>query len=141
MHQAQRARLLAAKRIGQLYAEIDPSEPMQKGDKIVVADYLRGLWTAGAEGDRALGLDMADDIKHAQEEHDKALSALKDEEAKFRTADANLPKAFKLRGELAGRRRPTRQPGRAAGRAGERQLPYAVRPVPQLQAGGRPARQ
>ncbi|MGW0208369.1 WXG100 family type VII secretion target [Streptomyces sp. NPDC003233] len=99
MHQAQRARLLAAKNIGRLYAEIDPSEPMQKGDKIVVADYLRGLWTAGAEGDRALGLDMADDIKHAQEEHDKALSALKDEEAKFRTADANLPKAFKLRGE------------------------------------------
>ncbi|MFE7116724.1 hypothetical protein ACFU99_15045 [Streptomyces sp. NPDC057654] len=99
MHEAQRARIDAAKRLDKLYASIDPDEPMAKGDKIVVGDYLRGLWTAKTDGERALHLDAAKELPEARREHDAALKALEGEEAKFKTAEKNLPKTFKLHGE------------------------------------------
>lgn len=97
---AQKARLDCAKTLNALFAAVDPEEsPMSKGDKIVIADYLRGLWTVPSEKSRRLGLDAADKLKDARSEHQAAYDAMKGEEAKFRTAEANLPKAFKLKGE------------------------------------------
>ncbi|GAA1982842.1 WXG100 family type VII secretion target [Kitasatospora viridis] len=101
MQTAQQARIDAAKALNDLYASIDPSQPMGKGDKITVADYLRGLWTAKTDEERSLGLDAAKELPDAQAKHDAALKSLVDEEAKFRTAEANLPKAFQLRGQWA----------------------------------------
>jgi uncharacterized protein YukE len=99
MHKAQAARIACAKTLNALYASLDPDEPMGKGDKIVVADYLRALWTGKADDERKLGLDSEKKLKEAEKKHDEALKAMKDEEAKFRTAEADLPKAFRLRGE------------------------------------------
>jgi uncharacterized protein YukE len=98
--QAQKARLDCAKTLTSLYDTIDPKgPPLTKGDKVVIADYLRGLWTVPSEKSRRLGLDAAGKLSQAEKEHDAAYAAMKDEEAKFRTAEANLPKAFKLKGE------------------------------------------
>ncbi|WUH90782.1 WXG100 family type VII secretion target [Streptomyces sp. NBC_00433] len=98
-HQAQAARIACAKTLNALYDAIDPDKPMSKGDKIVVADYLRGLWSAEVDGERKLGLESKKLLAEAETRHDQALAAMKDEEAKFRTAEADLPKAFRLRGQ------------------------------------------
>lgn len=99
MHKAQAARIACAKKLNALFDSIDPEKPMGKGDKIVVADYLRALWTSKADDERKLGLKSEEKLKDAEKKHDEALKAMKDEEAKFRTAEADLPKAFRLKGE------------------------------------------
>ncbi|MCC9309009.1 WXG100 family type VII secretion target [Kitasatospora sp. RB6PN24] len=99
MTTAQQARIDALKALDDLYASIDPSKPMGTGDKIVVADYLRALWTAKTDEERSLGLDAAKKLPDAQAKHEAALNSLADEEAKLKTAKQNLPKLFQLRGE------------------------------------------
>lgn len=99
MHKAQAARLECATKLNALYDSIDPEKPMGKGDKIVVADYLRALWTSKADEERKLGLDAGKKLAEAEKKHEEALKAMKEEEAKFRTAEADLPKAFRLKGE------------------------------------------
>ncbi|WP_329174498.1 WXG100 family type VII secretion target [Streptomyces sp. NBC_01477] len=99
MHKAQAARIACAKTLNALYDSLDPDTSMGKGDKIVVADYLRALWTSKADDERKLGLDAGKKLDEAEKKHEAALKAMKDEEAKFRTAEADLPKAFRLKGE------------------------------------------
>lgn len=99
MHKGQAARIACAKTLNTLYDSLDPDKPMGKGDKIVVADYLRALWTSKADDERKLGLDAGKKLSEAEKKHDEALKAMKEEEAKFRTAEADLPKAFRLKGE------------------------------------------
>ncbi|WP_327288614.1 WXG100 family type VII secretion target [Streptomyces sp. NBC_01198] len=99
MHKGQAARIACAKKLNALYDSLDPKEPMHKGDKIVVADYLRALWTSKADDERKLGLDAGKKLTEAEKKHEEALKAMREEEAKFRTAEADLPKAFRLKGE------------------------------------------
>ncbi len=99
MQAAQHARLVAAKQLQQLYADVDPSKPMSAGDKITAADYLRGLWAIDAERNRQAGKAALDELNEAVKDHNKALADLAAEEAKLRTAQQNLPKTFKLNGE------------------------------------------
>lgn len=96
-HKAQQARIDAAQALDKLYAAIDPYSPMPTGDKIVVADLLRALWTAKTDEERKFGLTAAKSLPDAQHKHEAALKALQDEEAKFKTAEKNLPKAFRLK--------------------------------------------
>ncbi|PKV88283.1 WXG100 family type VII secretion target [Streptomyces sp. TLI_146] len=90
LHAAQQARLDAAEALNKLYEE-DTSE-VSKGDKVTIADYLRGLYAYDSERTRVKGHDAADKLDDAKKEADEAKKDLRAERKEWQKQGKTLPK-------------------------------------------------
>ncbi|MFD9650613.1 WXG100 family type VII secretion target [Streptomyces mirabilis] len=90
LHTAQHARLVAADKLGGLYAQVTAS--VSPGDKITLADMLRGLYAYDAEDARAGGKEARTLIDGAKEEERAAKKELRAERRAFQKAGRALPK-------------------------------------------------
>ncbi|GGP88565.1 WXG100 family type VII secretion target [Streptomyces melanogenes] len=90
LHAAQQARLDAAEALDKLYQE-DTSE-VSKGDKVTIADYLRGLYAYDSERTRVKGHDAADKLDDAKKEADEAKKDLRAERKEWQKQGKALPK-------------------------------------------------
>ncbi|HEY8978674.1 MAG TPA: hypothetical protein VIU15_03720 [Streptomyces sp.] len=86
---AQHARLVAAEGLAGLCAEV--TKPVDPGDKITLADVLRGLYAYDAEDARAKGLEARTEIDQARADADAAKKDLRAERKAFQKAGRSLP--------------------------------------------------
>ncbi|MEU6770809.1 WXG100 family type VII secretion target [Streptomyces sp. NPDC046759] len=92
LHTAQHARLVAAKQLSDLYAQVTATDGASTSDKLTIADYLRGLYAYDAEDARAGGAKARaklDDAKNAAQAAKKELRA---ERKAYQKAGKALPK-------------------------------------------------
>ncbi|GAA0621925.1 hypothetical protein [Streptomyces crystallinus] len=90
LHTAQQARLDAAEALNKLYEE-DTSK-VSPGDKVTIADYLRGLYAYDSERTRVKGHDAADKLDAAKKEADEAKKDLRAERKDWQKQGRTLPK-------------------------------------------------
>lgn len=86
---AQHARLVAADGLRALYAQATGT--VSTGDKVTLADYLRGLYAYDAEDARAGGAKAREALDDAKAEETAAKRALRKERKAFRKAGKRLP--------------------------------------------------
>ncbi|MFF4187278.1 WXG100 family type VII secretion target [Streptomyces sp. NPDC001691] len=91
LHTAQQARLDAAEALQKLYAD-DTGAAVSPGDKITVADYLRGLYAYDSERTRVKGHDAADALDDAKKQADDAKKDLRAERKAWQKEGKTLPK-------------------------------------------------
>ncbi|OIJ66392.1 hypothetical protein [Streptomyces mangrovisoli] len=96
LHTAQHARLVAADQLTALYAQV--TGPVSQGDKVTLADYLRGLYAYDAEDARAGGAKARAALDDAKAEETAAKKALRSERKAFQKAGKNLPKDLPAKG-------------------------------------------
>ncbi|MFE3186481.1 WXG100 family type VII secretion target [Streptomyces violascens] len=96
LHTAQQARLDAAEALQKLYAD-DTSAAVSPGDKITVADYLRGLYAYDSERTRVKGHDAADALDDAKKQADDAKKDLRAERKAWQRDGKTLPKDAEAR--------------------------------------------
>jgi uncharacterized protein YukE len=99
LHTAQHARLLAADKLSGLYAQV--TGPVSPGDKVTLADYLRGLYAYDAEDARAGGAKARAALDDAKAEEQAAKKALRKERKAFQKAGRSLPKDLPAKGAYA----------------------------------------
>ncbi|MFK8910516.1 WXG100 family type VII secretion target [Streptomyces sp. YS-3] len=90
LHTAQQARLDAAEALNKLYEE-DTSK-VSTGDKVTIADYLRGLYAYDSERTRVKGHDAATKLDDAKKEADAAKKDLRAERKQWQKQGRTLPK-------------------------------------------------
>ncbi|WP_369375967.1 WXG100 family type VII secretion target [Streptomyces sp. cg36] len=90
LHTAQQARLDAAEALDKLYEE-DTSQ-VSPGDKVTIADYLRGLYAYDSERTRVKGHDAADRLDDAKKEAEQAKKDLRAERKDWQKQGKALPK-------------------------------------------------
>ncbi|MGP9018214.1 WXG100 family type VII secretion target [Streptomyces sp. BR1] len=90
LHTAQQARLDAADALQKLYAE--DTAAVSPGDKVTIADYLRGLYAYDSERTRVKGHDAADKLDAAKKEAEDAKKDLKAERKDWQKQGKTLPK-------------------------------------------------
>ncbi|WHM36214.1 DUF6317 family protein [Streptomyces sp. BPTC-684] len=90
LHAAQQARLDAAEALNKLYEE-DTSK-VSPGDKVTIADYLRGLYAYDSERTRVKGHDAADKLDDAKKEAAEAKKDLRTERSAWQKQGRTLPK-------------------------------------------------
>ncbi|MEU6423351.1 WXG100 family type VII secretion target [Streptomyces spiralis] len=96
LHTAQHARLVAADKLRALYAQV--TAPVSPGDKITLADMLRGLYAAEAEDTRARGKAARKLIDEARAEEQAAKKELRAERKAYQKAGKALPKDLPAKG-------------------------------------------
>ncbi|MFD9823530.1 WXG100 family type VII secretion target [Streptomyces violascens] len=96
LHTAQQARLDAAEALQKLYAD-DTSAAVSPGDKITVADYLRGLYAYDSERTRVKGHDAAKALDDAKKEANDARTDLRAERKAWQKEGKTLPKDAEAR--------------------------------------------
>ncbi|GCB45602.1 WXG100 family type VII secretion target [Streptomyces sp. NL15-2K] len=96
LHTAQHARLVAANKLRGLYAQV--TAPVSTGDKITIADYLRGLYAYDAEDARAGGQEARTKIDSAEAEERAAKKELRAERRAFQKAGRALPADLPAKG-------------------------------------------
>ncbi|MFI6473731.1 WXG100 family type VII secretion target [Streptomyces sp. NPDC050516] len=96
LHTAQQARLDAAEALQKLYAD-DTSAAVSPGDKITVADYLRGLYAYDSERTRSKGHDAAKLLDKAKKEAEDARTDLRAERKAWQKDGKTLPKDAEAR--------------------------------------------
>ncbi|MET8983661.1 hypothetical protein ABZX85_49700 [Streptomyces sp. NPDC004539] len=89
LHTAQHARLLAADQLTALCAEV--TDPVSTGDKVTIADYLRGLYAYDAEDARAGGAKARTEIDAAKADVQSAKKELRAERKAFQKAGRAMP--------------------------------------------------
>ncbi len=99
MHTAQHARLVAAGKLSGLYTQV--TDPVSPGDKITIADYLRGLYAYDAEDARAGGKKAREKLDDAKSEAQAAKKELRAERKAFQKAGRALPKDLPAKGAYA----------------------------------------
>ena len=99
LHTAQHARLDAADKLRGLYAQA--TGKVSPGDKITIADYLRGLYSYDAEDARAGGKKAREKLDDAKDEARAAKKDLKAERRAFQKAGRALPKDLPAKGAYA----------------------------------------
>ncbi|WP_406458888.1 hypothetical protein OH768_30365 [Streptomyces sp. NBC_01622] len=99
LHTAQQARLVAADRLAGLYEQVTAAVPT--GDKVTLADYLRGLYAFDAEDTRVDGAKARTKIDDAKSEAQAAKKELRAERKAFRKAGRALPKDLPAKGAYA----------------------------------------
>ncbi|MFG2134238.1 WXG100 family type VII secretion target [Streptomyces sp. NPDC048751] len=90
LHTAQHARLAAADQLRGLYEQV--TKPVSTGDKITLADALRGLYAYDAEDARAGGREARTLLDGAKAEEREAKKELRAERKAFQKAGRSLPK-------------------------------------------------
>ncbi|MYU05408.1 hypothetical protein GTY81_16220 [Streptomyces sp. SID8366] len=99
LHTAQHARLQAAQQLSDLYDQVTSKDSsVSQGDKVTIADYLRGLYAYDAEDARAGGekaRPKLDDAKQAAQDAKKELRA---ERKAYQKAGKALPKDLPAKG-------------------------------------------
>ncbi|MEU6540914.1 WXG100 family type VII secretion target [Streptomyces sp. NPDC047000] len=93
---AQHARLVAADGLRALYAQATGT--VSTGDKVTLADYLRGLYAYDAEDARAGGAKARSALDDAKAEETAAKKALRKERKAFQKAGKRLPKDLPAKG-------------------------------------------
>ena len=93
---AQHARLVAADGLRALYAQATGT--VSTGDKVTLADYLRGLYAYDAEDARAGAAKARDALDDAEAEETAAKKALRKERKAFQKAGKRLPKDLPAKG-------------------------------------------
>ncbi|MET7681244.1 WXG100 family type VII secretion target [Streptomyces sp. NPDC005423] len=96
LHTAQQARLTAGDQLRALYAQA--TAPVSTGDKVTLADYLRGLYAYDAEDTRATGAKARTEIADAKAEEQAAKKQLRTERKAFQKAGRSLPKDLPAKG-------------------------------------------
>ncbi|PAZ14885.1 hypothetical protein CLM62_16845 [Streptomyces sp. SA15] len=96
LHTAQHARLVAANKLRGLYAQV--TAPVSTGDKITIADALRGLYAYDAEDARAGGKEARKLIDGAKDEERAAKKELRAERKAYQKAGRALPKDLPAKG-------------------------------------------
>ncbi|MFI6934439.1 WXG100 family type VII secretion target [Streptomyces sp. NPDC050287] len=99
LHTAQHARLVAAGQLRGLYAQV--TAPVSTGDKVTIADALRGLYAYDAEDARAGGKEARKLIDGAKAEEQAAKKELRAERKAFQKAGRALPKDLPAKGAYA----------------------------------------
>ncbi|MEU0074753.1 hypothetical protein ABZ027_35240 [Streptomyces sp. NPDC006332] len=99
LHTAQHARLVAAEKLRGLYAQV--TAPVSTGDKVTVADYLRGLYAYDAEDARAGGNDARAKLDDAKAQEQAAKKELRAERKAYQKAGRRLPKDLPAKGAYA----------------------------------------
>ncbi|MET9364008.1 WXG100 family type VII secretion target [Streptomyces sp. NPDC006632] len=89
LHTAQQARLDAAEALEKLYAE--DTTAVSPGDKVTIADYLRGLYAYDSERTRVKGNRAATLLDDAKKEADDAKKDLRAERKAWQKAGRALP--------------------------------------------------
>ncbi|MGQ5668590.1 WXG100 family type VII secretion target [Streptomyces sp. ECR2.10] len=90
---AQHARLVAADKLQGLYLQVTKkkSSSVLAGDKVTIADFLRGLYTSEAEDTRADGKKARTEIDDAKAEAQAAKKELKAERRVFQQQGRKMP--------------------------------------------------
>ncbi|MFG2782824.1 WXG100 family type VII secretion target [Streptomyces prunicolor] len=96
MHTAQHARLVAADKLSGLYAQV--TAPVSTGDKITIADALRGLYAYDAEDARAGGIKARAELDDAKAEAQAAKKEMRAERKAYQKAGRGLPKDLPAKG-------------------------------------------
>ncbi|GAA5054514.1 WXG100 family type VII secretion target [Streptomyces similanensis] len=99
LHTAQHARLVAADDLRGLYAQV--TAPVSTGDKVTVADYLRGLYAYDAEDARADGAKARTGLDDAKADERAAKKELRAERRAYQKAGRALPKDLPAKGDYA----------------------------------------
>ncbi|MEU1400894.1 WXG100 family type VII secretion target [Streptomyces sp. NPDC005728] len=90
LHTAQHARLVAAQQLQGLYAQVT-SKDASTGDKVTIADYLRGLYAYDAEDARAGGAEARARLDSAKTEAQAAKKELRAERRTFQQQGRKMP--------------------------------------------------
>lgn len=96
MHTAQHARLVAADKLSGLYAQV--TDKVSTGDKITLADALRGLYAYDAEDARAGGKKARAQLDDAKAEAQAAKKEMRAERKAYQKAGRGLPKDLPAKG-------------------------------------------
>ncbi|MET7569554.1 hypothetical protein ABZT04_13785 [Streptomyces sp. NPDC005492] len=96
MHTAQHARLVAADKLNGLYAQV--TDKVSTGDKITIADALRGLYAYDAEDARAGGKKARAQLDDAKAEAQAAKKEMRAERKAYQKAGRGLPKDLPAKG-------------------------------------------
>ncbi|MEV7691500.1 WXG100 family type VII secretion target [Streptomyces bungoensis] len=96
MHTAQHARLVAADKLSGLYAQV--TDKVSTGDKITIADALRGLYAYDAEDARAGGKKARAELDDAKAEAQAAKKEMRAERKAYQKAGRGLPKDLPAKG-------------------------------------------
>ena len=96
LHTAQHARLVAADKLSGLYAQVTDKVPT--GDKITIADALRGLYAYDAEDARAGGIKARAELDDAKAEAQAAKKEMRAERKAYQKAGRGLPKDLPAKG-------------------------------------------
>ncbi|OIJ96295.1 WXG100 family type VII secretion target [Streptomyces monashensis] len=92
LHTAQHARLEAAQQLQGLYDRVTGSGPTTTGDKVTIADYLRGLYAYDAEDARAGGKEARAKLDDAKSAAQAAKKEMRAERKAYQKAGQALPK-------------------------------------------------
>ncbi|MGQ5638294.1 MULTISPECIES: WXG100 family type VII secretion target [unclassified Streptomyces] len=92
LHTAQHARLVAAKDLQSLCDQVTKGDATSPGDKVTLADYLRGLYAYDAEDARAGGIEARKHLDAAKAEAQAAKKELRAERKAYQKAGKALPK-------------------------------------------------
>ncbi|MER6567128.1 hypothetical protein ABT288_13230 [Streptomyces sp. NPDC001093] len=92
-HTAQHARLVAADKLRGLYLQVTKkkSSSVLPGDKVTIADFLRGLYASAAEDTRVDGKKARDKIDAAKAEERAAKKELKAERRTYQQQGRKMP--------------------------------------------------
>ncbi|MFI9719404.1 hypothetical protein ACIHFE_07065 [Streptomyces sp. NPDC052396] len=102
LHVAQKARVDAAQKLNALYGQVTASSPdLQTGDKITLADYLRGLYAIDAEAHRARGDKAAAQLDSAKKEMEASKAAMQAEVDALTKEGKELPAEFPAKSAYA----------------------------------------
>ncbi|MEV5509515.1 hypothetical protein [Streptomyces orinoci] len=101
LHTAQKARIDAARRLNALYDQVTATSGLQTGDKVTLADYLRGLYAIDAEAHRAKGDKAAAQLDSAKKEMEESKKALQKEVEAFTKEGKSLPAEFPAKSRYA----------------------------------------
>ncbi|SES07951.1 hypothetical protein SAMN04487983_103060 [Streptomyces sp. yr375] len=99
LHTAQHARLVAADKLRGLYGQV--TAPASTGDKVTIADYLRGLYAYDAEDARVDGAKARTKIDDARAEERAAKKDLRAERKAYQKAGRALPADLPAKGAYA----------------------------------------
>ncbi|MFJ9819155.1 hypothetical protein ACIRU3_28640 [Streptomyces sp. NPDC101151] len=95
LHTAQHARLVAAQQLQGLYAQVATKDgATSPGDKVTLADYLRGLYAYDAEDARAGGAQARSQLDSAKTEAQAAKKELRAERKTFQQQGRKMPDDF-----------------------------------------------
>ncbi|MEU8974858.1 hypothetical protein AB0D11_37340 [Streptomyces monashensis] len=92
LHTAQHARLEAATQLQGLYDQVTGSDATSTGDKVTIADYLRGLYAYDAEDARAGGKEARAKLDDAKSAAQAAKKEMRAERKAYQKAGKALPK-------------------------------------------------
>jgi uncharacterized protein YukE len=99
LHTAQHARLTAAQQLQGLYDQVTSKDgAASTGDKVTIADYLRGLYAYDAEDARAGGAKARAKLDDAKNEAQAAKKELRAERKAYQKAGRALPKDLPAKG-------------------------------------------